>query len=72
MKGYDLECVDGTVLAKVHTPDLRVVFNNECKDRLLKEFVPDWSVLIISHWPSDGITIRSLTGNAQLYSTTSD
>jgi hypothetical protein len=62
---FDLECVDGTVFGKLHSPDLRVVFNSECRARPLKELVDDWSVLILAHWPNDAITVRSLTGNAQ-------
>jgi hypothetical protein len=62
---FGLECVDGTVLAKVHSPELRVVFNNECRHVALKTLVADYSELVISAWPSDGITVRSLMGNAQ-------
>lgn len=62
---FGLECVDGTVFAKVHSPELRVVFNNECRHVALKTLVADYSELVISAWPRDGITIRSLMGNAQ-------
>jgi hypothetical protein len=56
-----------TVLAKVHTPDLRVVFNNVCNHRMLKEFLADESTLIISQWNErDRVTNRSLTGNASI------
>ena len=61
---YGLECRDGTVFAKVHTPDLRVVFSNECRNRRVKEMIPDWSVLTLSGWPSDDVTVKSLMGNA--------
>jgi hypothetical protein len=65
---YGLQCVDdATVLAKVHTPDLRVVFNNECNHRLLKEFLSDNSDLVITPWNAlDNSTNRSLTGNARI------
>jgi hypothetical protein len=59
-----LDCVDGTVLAKVHTPELRVVFNNDLRGKQLKTIIDDWSVLVVSPWPQDSITIRSLEGNA--------
>ena len=59
-----LEHVDGTVLAKVHTPELRVVFNNDVRDCLLHTLVCDWSELVISPWPKDTVTILSLEGNA--------
>ncbi len=62
---FGLDCNDGTVLAKVHTPELRVVFSNECRGKPLKTLVNDWSDLILSPWPKDSITIRSLVGNAQ-------
>jgi hypothetical protein len=57
--------VDGTVLAKVHTPELRVVFNNEVSAVTLGSLVRDWDCLVISPWPKDGITVRSLQGNAR-------
>jgi hypothetical protein len=55
---------DATVLAKVHTPDLRVVFNRESRDFPLKALLDDWSTLLVAPWPSDTITARSLRGNA--------
>ena len=61
----ELECVDGTVRAKVHTPELRVVFNNEIKRQPLKVLVKDWSELVVTPWPKDTITVRSLEGNAR-------
>lgn len=64
---YNLEITDdGTVLAKVHTPDLRVVFNRESRNLALKEVIQDNSVLIVAPWPKDTITMRSLEGNAAL------
>ena len=64
---FGLECAGDTVLAKVHTPDLRVVFNNECNHRMLKEFLADESTLIISAWNADDpSTTRSLRGNASI------
>lgn len=60
-----LECVDGTVRARVHTPELRTVFNNECRGVPLGRLIPDYGDLVLSPWPSDGITIRSLEGNAR-------
>jgi hypothetical protein len=62
---FELECVDGTVRAKVHTPELRVVFNNEVKGLPLKSLVKDWSELVVTPWPKDAITARSLEGNAR-------
>ncbi len=56
--------LDGTVRAKVHTPELRVVFNNEVNAAPLGSLVRDWDSLVISPWPKDGITVRSLEGNA--------
>ena len=70
---FELKCSDAgdTVLAKVHTPDLRVVFNNECKGRLLKEFLIDESHLIISPWnENDKSTCKSLVGNIDVISVT--
>jgi hypothetical protein len=60
-----LECKDGTVLAKVHTPELRVVFNNAVSAQPLGSLVRDYSALVVSPWPKDGITVRSLLGNAR-------
>jgi hypothetical protein len=60
-----LEYVDGTVRAKVHTPELRVVFNNECRELPVKTLLGDWGELVVSPWPKDTITIRSLEGNAR-------
>ena len=61
-----LECRDGTVFAKVHTPDLRAVFNNAVCAQPLGSLVRDYSALVVSPWPTDGITVRSLVGNARL------
>ena len=62
---FGLVCADDTVLAKVHTPDLRVVFNNECNHRMLKDFLVDESTLIITPYnAADPSTTRSLRGNA--------
>ena len=61
---YGIDCSNGTVFAKVHTPELRVVFNNEVRGFPLKSLVCDWSELVVSQWPKDTITIRSLEGNA--------
>jgi hypothetical protein len=56
---------DCTVRAKVHTPDLKVVFNNECNHRMLEELLGDEATLVISPWiERDRITNRSLVGNA--------
>ena len=60
-----LEYIDGTVHAKVHTPELRVVFNNEIRARPLSSLICDWSELVVAPWPKDAITIRSLQGNAR-------
>lgn len=70
---FRLAYVDNaTVLAKVHTPDLRVVFNNECNHRMVKEFLADESVLIISPWnENDKSTNKSLIGNALIPAATS-
>ena len=62
---FGLELVGGTVRAKVHTPELRVVFNNELRGRKLMSLVDDWAELVVAPWPKDGITMRSLEGNAQ-------
>jgi hypothetical protein len=63
---FQLPCEeDITVRAKVHTPDLRVVFNNECNHRMLEELLGDEATLVISPWNDrDRITNRSLVGNA--------
>lgn len=65
---FRLTCLeDETVLAKVHTPDLSVVFNNECSHRCLKEFLTDGCSLIVSPWVErDHSTNRSLRGNARI------
>lgn len=64
---FGLPCVGDTVQAKVHTADLRVVFNNECRDRLMDELLSEDSVLIISHWDEgDPSTKRSLVDNARI------
>lgn len=60
-----LEFRDATVFAKVHTPELRVVFNNTVCAQPLGSLVRDYSALVISPWPKDGITVRSLVGNAR-------
>jgi len=63
---FGLTCINNaTVLAKVHTPDLRVVFNNECNHRMLKDFLADEAALLISPWNEfDKSTTKSLRGNA--------
>jgi hypothetical protein len=53
-----------TVLAKLHTPDLRVVFNGENSRQQMRALIQDWTLLILSPWPEDGITRKSLMGNA--------
>ena len=63
----ELEVVDDTVLAKVHTPDLRVVFNNQARDRFVKDLIPDESRLIVSPWPVDVVTRRSLVDNVKIH-----
>jgi len=63
---FGLACDDSTetVLAKVHTPDLRVVFAGEYSERPLKDFLEDGEELIISPWNvRDPSTTRSLMGN---------
>ena len=67
---FELQCRDGvTVLAKVHTFDLRVVFNNECRGRALKDFLIDNGCLFISAWDDDDAsTCRSLVGNVNVIS----
>jgi len=57
--------LDGTVRAKVHTPELRVVFNNEVTGVQLGTLVRDCDFIVISPWPRDNITMRSLEGNAR-------
>jgi len=66
-----LECdSDHTVRSKIHTTELRVVFNNECRHRLVGECLKDGTRLIANKWPlNDPSTKRSLVGNA--YSVTS-
>ena len=60
-----IECVDDTVYAKISTPDLRVVFNHECSQRLVKEFLSEGAELVVQPWPAtDPSTLRSLRGNA--------
>ena len=54
-----------TVFAKVHTPDLRVVFNGESSGRKVAERLEDGCRLVASAWPRmDPSTERSLVGNA--------
>ena len=60
-----LDLADDTVLAKICTPDLRVVFSAQARDRLLGDLLQDDSELVIGPWPQDdAITRRSLMGNA--------
>lgn len=60
-----LEWEDGTVRARIHTPELRVVFNNECNHRRVGEKLQDGAMLIANRWPlNDPSTERSLVGNA--------
>ena len=60
-----LACDGDTVFAKIHTPELRVVFNNECRHRRVGELLRDGSDLMFAPWPmNDPSTIRSLRGNA--------
>jgi hypothetical protein len=62
---FQLQCEGETVRAKVHTEDLRVVFNNECTHRPLGELLADEATLVISPWNErDRITTKSLVGNA--------
>ena len=64
---FKLDYADETVFSKVYTPDLRVVFNHECTDRLLKDLLLDDSILIIGQCNSkDPSTVRSLMGNARV------
>ena len=66
---FELRYSDGTVLAKVHTADLRVVFNNDCSRRQLKELLVDHSDLFIDPWDDeDPSTKKSLIGNARITS----
>jgi hypothetical protein len=66
---FDLLYSDGTVLAKVHTADLRVVFNNECSGRQLKELLADNCDLFVEPWNDDDpSTKKSLIGNALITS----
>ena len=61
-----LACDGDTVYAKIHTPELRVVFNNECRHRRVSELLKDGSALMLAPWPiNDPSTIRSLRGNAR-------
>ena len=56
-----------TVFARVHSHDLRVVFNNECTSRQLKEFLADGASIIVSPWVEiDHATCRSLKGNVHV------
>ena len=60
-----LACDGDTVFAKIHTPELRVVFNNECRHRRMGELLKDGNDLMLTPWPiGDPSTIRSLRGNA--------
>ena len=64
---FQLQREEETVRAKVHSPDLRVVFNNECTHRPLGELLADEAALVISPWNErDRITTRSLVGNARI------
>ena len=61
----EIECVDDTAYAKISTPDLRVVFNRDCNQRLVKEFLSENAELVVHPWPAnDPCTLRSLRGNA--------
>jgi hypothetical protein len=63
-----LECTADTVCAKIHTPDLGVVFSAECALRPVGELLGEDAELVVQAWPaSDPITRRSLVGNAALY-----
>ena len=55
-----------TVPVKVHTPDLRVVFQNACRLRRVGDLLTNGSVLVVSQWPRDPSTVNSLIGNASL------
>ena len=61
-----LECEsDDTVYTKIHTTELRVVFNNECTHRRVGELLKDGTRLIANKWPlNDPSTRKSLVGNA--------
>jgi len=62
-----LACDGDTVYAKIHTCELRVVFNNECRHRRVEELLKDGALLMLSPWPiNDPSTVRSLRGNARL------
>jgi hypothetical protein len=63
----ELECVDDTVLAKVYTPDLSVVFTNQVRDRLVRDLIPDNSELVLRPWPMDVATKRTLVDNAKIH-----
>ena len=64
---FQLQREEETVRAKVHSQDLRVVFNNECTHRPLGELLADEAALVISPWNErDRITTRSLVGNARI------
>jgi len=60
-----LECdLDHTVHTKIHTTELRVVFNNECRHRRVGDLLKDETRLMANEWPKDPSTKRSLIGNA--------
>lgn len=61
-----LECdSDQTVHSKIHTTELRVVFNNECRHRRVGELLKDGTRLMANKWPlNDPSTEKSLLGNA--------
>jgi hypothetical protein len=70
---FGLEEADDTVLAKVHTPDLRVVFNGACSGRQLRELLEDDARLVISPWNAkDPSTTRSLLGNVRILSSSGE
>ena len=52
------------MLARVHPPELRVVFNNEVGAVPLGMLVCDGSRLVVSPWPVDVSTVCSLEGSA--------
>ena len=67
--GLEERVGDDTVLAKVYTPDLRVVFDGACSGRQLREFLDDGAELVIGPWDAtDPSTSRSLAGNVRILS----
>lgn len=60
---FDLQTTEDTALARIHTRDLRVVFNNDLRDRKLGALLKDGEELVISPWPPDPSTRGSLVGN---------